>query len=753
MFLRFSLGRIFIACVLSCSTLWAAPVSIEEVIVTAQKRPQNRQDVPIAISALDANTLEQAAITNLDEVQFLLPSLTITTNYSPMETVVRLRGAGSGGTEPSIEPSVGMFIDGVYQSRAGLAITDLVDVERIEVLYGPQGTLYGKNTSAGVVSTTTRKPTNEFEGFLKYGVGSRGMQDVSASVSGPISKRWAYRFSGRYRKDDGWLDNEYLGTAGNNTDEYSLRGKLRFQATDNLDALLTVSHVQRQPDCCGSEISYGPDYLALAQEAGVTLGDNDSKNRVIDVNVDTHFELTSDAVSLHLDYDLGDSTLVSITAWDRYNTTRSGDEDRSLLDMVRVEDLQEATSISQELRLSSRFAENLATTVGLYYYYNDLQRGDGETPRVILGEDVSALWPVIRDRVPPFITPEQIGAPGEYSVLDNHWRQESIAAFGQLAWDIDEHWRLGGGLRYAYERKEAQFFIQTVTSTPFSLLRFELAPDTDQELDRTDGNLTGMFNLAYHWDNANLYASIASGYKAGGFNGTAGNFTPEEREYDPETSISYELGYKSLHWDNRLRLNMAAFYTIFNDFHALSFDGNAGALFLNNAGQQTSKGVEVTADLAVSQLITVGFDVAYLLAQYDEYEDGPCYYNSPDTRPDDSCDLSGQALPFAPKWAGNVYVLFHYPVAQGNVYVRADWYANSSQNIDTQLNPSMVESTRLFNLGAGFRTERWELSVWGKNLADQTDQLLVAEVPILADTNQYWLNPPRSYGAALRVNF
>lgn len=732
---------------------FAQQPAIEEVIVTAQKREQSQQDVPIAMTAISAETLSLAAISNFDELQFKVPSLSIATNLSPLDTTIRLRGAGSGGNEPSIEPSVGMFIDQVYQSRSGLGISDLVDVEQIEILYGPQSTLYGKNTNAGVISITTKRPSEELEGFVSYGTGTDGLQDLSGTVSGPITEQLGYRLSGRYREGDGWLDDGSRGTTINNLDEYSLRGKLAFTPSENLDLMLTLSHVERQPDCCGSEVSYGPDYYDVAQQAGVSLGDDNDKNRKIDVNFDTTFELESSAASLHLDYLMKDFTLTSITAWDEYDSERFGDEDRSVLDMIQTADLQEGESWSQELRLTSPGGETVEYIVGLFYYYNDLQRGDGNKPRVILGEDIDALWPAIQDQVPPFVSRDQVGAPGEYSILDNHWEQHSFAAFGQSLWNISDRWQLSVGLRYAYEKKDADIRITTVTTAPFSLLRFNLAPDTDEQLDDDDNSVTGMLSLLYQLDHTNLYATVATGYKAFGFNGTAGDFTAEERKYDPETSINYEVGAKSLLFDNRVRLNVAIFYTVFEDFHALTFDGDAGTFFLRNAGEQTSRGVELSGDWAINSYFSTGFDISYLDVEYQDYEDGPCYYNSPQQKPDGTCDLSGETLPFAPDWSGNLFLLFQYDLDWGSYFFRGDWYGTSDQNIDTKLNPVMEESISLFGLSTGLRTERWELTLWGKNITDETDRMLAAEVPIISDSNQFWLNPPRSWGGSVKVLF
>jgi len=732
---------------------------LEEVIVTAQKRSQSLQDVPFTVTAIGAEELEQANIGDIHELQFSIPSLSIATNNSPMNSNIRLRGAGSGGNEPSIEASVGVFIDGVYQSRSGNAIADIVDIEGIEVLYGPQGTLYGKNTNAGVISVRSKKPTREFEGKLSYTVGDRDLNDVSASISGPLSESLSFRLSGRDNSSAGWLENDSLDTVSNGSDEQNIRGQLLFDASDELELRFIYSKGKRRPDCCASEVAYGPDFYTMAEAAGVVL-DGDQFDRHVSANGKVEFEQDSESASLTADWSLGNFTLTSITAWDEYKATRSGDEDRSILDLINVQDLQEGESYSQELRLTSPGGEALEYIAGLYYYNNDLTRGNGTAKqwRTQTGEDIFLTGPIIA----PNFAPSLVSAPGELSYLNHRWQQQSYSAFAQGHYHISEAWELVAGLRYSYDEKEADIRIDSVTTAPLSFTKFVTSPFTnDTGLKREGGNTTGMLSVLYTpTEDMTYYATLANGFKSGGFNGTAGEIA--DREYDDEQSVNFEVGIKSELMNKRLRLNVAAYRTEYTDFQALSFNGDAASFYVVNAPEQVTQGVDFDAEFVVTSNIVSGLSLAYLDAEYKDYQQGPCYAGNPDEVIDNSagalistgvCDLSGRSLPFAPKWAANFFAMAHWQMDAGTSFLRLDWASTQSHMIDTQLTPELTDSYDLINLSAGFETENWQLTLWGKNITDQTNAMLAASVPLISDTTQYWLNAPRSFGATVRYVF
>lgn len=235
------------------ATATGAAAQLEEVIVTATKRAENLQEIPVSVVALSATTLQEAGVENIEDVAQLVPSLTVNTNINPFAAGVRIRGFGTQQNDPSLEASVAFILDGVYMGRSGMGMSDLTDVERIEVLQGPQGTLYGKNSNAGVVSVITKDPnTEENEGFVEATLGNYDNQRYVASSSGPLTDTLAYRLAGSWHDQNGWMENPGGDDLNGGTD-WNARGKLLWQASDALSLLLTGSHVDRNTSCCAAD--------------------------------------------------------------------------------------------------------------------------------------------------------------------------------------------------------------------------------------------------------------------------------------------------------------------------------------------------------------------------------------------------------------------------------------------------------------------------------------------------------------------
>ncbi|EAW39458.1 TonB-dependent receptor [marine gamma proteobacterium HTCC2080] len=227
--------------------------ALEEVVVTATKRAQSLQDVPMAVNAFNADTIETAGINDAGDLAILTPALNINVNTNPFAARMVIRGVGTAQTDPALEPSVGLFIDGIYLGRTGLGMSDLTDIERIEVLQGPQGTLYGKNTNAGAISVITKKPSFEkSEGYIEASVGNYSMNKLTASISGPLTQNLAYRLSGNINQRDGYYDNS-AGVDFNDADDWNIQGKLQWEPTESLSILLSGSRVERDTTCCGAD--------------------------------------------------------------------------------------------------------------------------------------------------------------------------------------------------------------------------------------------------------------------------------------------------------------------------------------------------------------------------------------------------------------------------------------------------------------------------------------------------------------------
>ena len=295
--------------------------TLEEVIVTATKRAESLQDVPVMVAAFSAQAIQEAGIQDATDVAILTPSLNIVTNTNPFSARMTIRGIGTSQTDIALEPSVGLFVDGVYLGRSGLGMSELTDIERIEVLMGPQGTLYGKNTNAGAISVITKKPNlEETEGYVEATVGDYDMGRITGSVAGPISDTVAYRLAGNASQRDGYYDNAG-GDNLSDADDWNLQGKLLWEPTDTLSMLFSASHVDQDTSCCGADSTQADIVNDALADRGLPTDKNDPYDYDIAVDLDSQFDLESDLVYLIVDYDMDWASIKSITSWNDYDYT------------------------------------------------------------------------------------------------------------------------------------------------------------------------------------------------------------------------------------------------------------------------------------------------------------------------------------------------------------------------------------------------------------------------------------------------
>jgi len=437
---------------------------LEEVIVTATKRTESLQSIPVTVTAFSASTIQEAGINNATDLAIMTPSLSVNSNLSPFNARMTIRGIGTAQTDPALEPSVGLFVDGVFLGRSGLGMSDMTDIERIEVLQGPQGTLYGKNTNAGAISVITKGPNlDELEGYVEATAGDYGMHKLTASVSGPVTDTLAYRLSGNSHQRDGYYDNRG-GDDLNDADDWNLMGKLLWVPTDSLSMLLSGSHVDRDTTCCGADSVQDDSVNTELANRGLRQEQSDPYDYDVATNVDSSFELESDLVSLTVDYDLPWGSIESITAWNDYDYSSASDVDRSQLDILSiVNDKYSGDSWSQELRFSSELGDHIDYQVGLFYYDQTTERGDG-SPFVFLGEDFISI--ASQQNLPLPAPVSFLAAAGDNLSGKNKLQTETLAAFGQATWHIAERWHLKGGLRWTDEEKKADLLSITTSTAP-----------------------------------------------------------------------------------------------------------------------------------------------------------------------------------------------------------------------------------------------------------------------------------------------
>ncbi len=745
---RYRVCRALSALILGGATteVAAQAKALEEIIVTASKRNESLQDVPMAVTAFSAQVIQEAGINNAVDLAVLTPSLTISTNNQPYTASFRIRGIGTSQNDIALEPSVGIFVDEVFLSRSGLGMSDLTDIERIEVLQGPQGTLYGKNTNAGAISIFTRDPNREeFEGYVETSVGEYDLTKFTAAASGPISQSLAYRITGTIDQQDGYFDNGG-GDDLNNTDDWNAIVKLLYQPSDDLRILLKGSHVDRNSSCCAADSVQGISVNNALVARGLPIDKNDPFDHEIAVNVDNKFENKADGLSMVMDYDQDWGSLKSITAWGKADGTASYDVDRSQLDVMSyVDAVSEGDNLSQELRYATPTGGALDHQVGIFYFQSNTTGGDG-SPFVFLGEDFISQanqQPGINDLLPAGVPSIAIVAqPGDSIRADVKLETETVAIFGQSIWHISERWRVTGGLRWTDEEKTADLFTavdSTALSAQLTGLSFLTAVTTpiDQDFNRSTSDVNWLLDTSFDLlDDTMIYARAATGSKSGGFNTVNG--TPEQREFDDESTSSYELGAKSTFLDARARINAAAFYTEVDDYqYQRQLDIGIGTIVSNLPAVETS-GLDVNLEAQPFPNLTLTGGVLYM-HKY-EITDGP---------------QKGDKLPFTADYSTTASATLVFPLAAGGIYFRADYsYMGDHLTTDSvDVASRDYQNRSLYNARLGWRNDHWNVSVWGKNLSDNQYAGLTAATFPITSMDAYFLAPPRVYGATLRYDF
>ncbi len=755
----------------------AQDFALEEIVVTAQKKSENLQDVPIAVQAFSADDIQEAGMNNANDLAVMTPSLHVTSNNTPFNSRFAIRGIGTAQNDPALEPSVGMFVDGVFLGRSGLGMSDLADIERIEVLQGPQGTLYGKNTNAGAISVTTKGPNlEEFEGYIETSLSDYDMRRVTVSASAPLSNTVAYRISGNIHQHDGYIENT-AGNDLNDADDWNIQGKLLWEPSENLSLMLSGSHVERDTTCCAPEVMLSEQVQAELATQGLPQGLNDPFDYEVANDYDTEFNLKSDTLSLKVEYDLGWGEISSIAAWNDYSYTQESELDASQLDILSGSQNFSGDSISQEFRLDSTVGENIEYQLGLFYYQQTTQRGEagdaftyGDDIGSVLGEIflrplIVGINPALAGFVPT------IGSayvqPGDSITGQSVWDNDTLALFGQATWNLSERWNLTAGMRWTEEEREAALLTENFTTAgglsslvaipsppappPLRPLAGALAAaigntfvdlsntPIDAKLDRSSNNVDWLLKAAYDIDEESMvYASVSTGSKSGNFNGVNG--TVDQREFDDETTRSYELGLKSTLLDSRLRVNAAAFLTKIDDFQIQQANPNGPGTIVGNEGEVEVSGLDLHIDALPLPNLTLSAGLLYM----DKYEIT-------------GGDREGDKLAYTADYTANLAATLVFPVADGTLYLRGDYmymdeHATSAANSEN-LEAKDFNDRKLLNAKIGWRNDNWNLSIWGKNLTGDDYATSTTSPQIYSGNTLYFLAAPKTVGATVRYDY
>jgi len=777
--------------------------AIEEVIVTAQKREQSIQDVPIAVSAFDSTFLDDAGVDDVMELQFFVPGLTIYNNQTVAQTNFNIRGVGTAGNSLSLESSVGVYVDGVYRSRQSSAIGDLVDIERVEVLKGPQGTLFGRNTASGAVQFLTVPPQlDEVGGFVEVNGGNESYYNANGAINVPIADGVAAaRLSGGFTKRDGYVDNLTTGTDLNDKDRYSVRGQLLVEPTDAISVRMIGDYSKIDEKCCSASNRYdGPgDTIALFLAAGgtlpptrklpgasyllpvevlggdVVLADDFNKDETA-MDIDPFAKIEEWGVSAELNWDIGDVTVTSVTAYRSYEVTGLVDADFTSLDTLSFSGgTTDQDTFTQELRIAGTFGERVTYVAGGYYFdqsldnhsilrlgsVNNLLLTGGATNGQLVGGAAGCAFLGITAICNDPAFPEN-GQADNFSEQD----QTSWAIFAQTDINLTDAFILTLGVRYLEEDKdmtvlftESEFNPIWGAFTPLS----PFVPDVNG-LKFKDDEVTGTAKLTYFWNEDFMtYVSYGHGYKSGGTNiDRISPATGAPLLFDPETSDSYEVGFKGDFLDKRLRINAAVYLTDFDDFQANTFVGTG--FVLQNAGKIETKGFELEVFALPAEWLNLTSGVAYVDATYDSFLGGSCARTPFGSEPDASdpgfptvCDATGNRVASTPKWTVFGSAQAHQRLGDGNLlYAQLDvnWRDDTPNGTDADPNKN-TKAYALANVRLGYRfsADHYDVSLWAKNVFDKdyTDGTFNSVIREGSLTGYH--TEPRTWGVTLRATY
>lgn len=687
----------------------AAETALDEVIVTAQKRAENLQDVPISIAAVGADTMQKAGVQTLDAIQRLAPGISMSSIGSGFVSYTYIRGAGTNVIDSGSDPSVAFFLDEVYLAgTAGLQF-DLLDVERVEVLKGPQGTLFGRNAAAGAVSIISKRPAGAFEAYAQADAGDYGFLAVRGGITGPLNAdgTWRYRLAGAHRERDAYTENP-AGRDPGDVDTYTFKASVEHQGERLLFRLTG--------DYFTSDNGMTNHFLSTSNVAGMLdpavaprlPTDQGFFRRYYDVEgferQDTYM-LTG-----RLEYELPFATLTSISGWRDNRFKRLQDQDGSLGDGYALATDQQDITLSQELRLSND-GERFRWVAGLYFYHGMTDRVD----TVDSGPDFAV--PVLRSSV---------GSYGQN--LD----VKSYAVFGQATYDLTEQLSVTLGGRYTRDEKVSDQ--ATDPFGPVGAFRVRLTP----EWDSFDPAVIVEYEAA---DEVMIYGSFRQGFKSGGFQSLPGGLALASTVYDPETVRAYELGAKTRWADGRVTLNVAGFWADIDDQQVLRIP-SAGVTIIDNAGKTRTKGVDVTLSARPTPQLRLDLAATLQRARFREYVSG-------------GVSFAGNHQLRSPDVAVSAAAEYIVPLAAGDLMFRGEYAYQSKIFFDA----ANTRSENAYQPGYGLLSGRivftpadadWDVALWGKNLGDKR---YFRNVAISGPTGLGTPGDPRTFGVTVNWRY
>ncbi len=730
------------------ANLQAQGLELEEIVVTAQKREQSLQDVPISVSALNGDKLTDAGIEKIADLVSFVPNIHMT--ESGLSTQLRIRGIGSDNNQ-GFEQSVGLYMDGVSYGRQQLIRAPFLDLERVEVLRGPQSILFGKNSIAGAMNMITAKPTDELEGSISATYEPDiNQREVTAVISGPLSENVSARLAYRSYQEDGYIENTVLNRDEPNRDEDALRLTVNWDVSDELSISFkaeqdTFDVRGRQVEIIGSLPSTHPSFPGFKYGEIVAFlgqpGFEDVQDFKRQVDADEFSDSEVNNYTLTADYQMGANTLTLISAWVDYEFHELCDCDFTSADVFTVGLNEEYEQFSQEIRLASPGGEAVDWIVGAYYQQSELEYYEPFTVNA-----TSVLGPLLAG----------IGwLPDTVTKRDFAQDQDAAAVFAQATWNLQDDLRVTVGARYTKENKDATrsltlfdgddvafpagSFQPIIYGAAFGI---EYTQTTGHDLDggRSESAFTPLVNVQYDLnEDTMLYASYTSGFKAGGFDARANKVA--SFEFEEEKTKSFEAGMKARFADGAAELNLAWYYTEYENLQVSQFDGALG-FNVGNAKETVVQGLELDGRWALAEGLVMSYGAAFLDHEFTDFSNGNCYAGQvPDGDVIDGvglCDYTGKSGQYTPELTANLGFDYTRSITEDLTFRGVlDMQYTDSHDIHPNLDPVQnIDAYSTVNLRVGVEAEQWSLALVGKNLTDESVLTYAADAPLSASSFQ-----------------
>ena len=745
----------------------------EAVVVTARRVEETVQEVPIPVSVITGNLIADAGAFNVNRLKEMIPTVQFYST-NPRNSSVNVRGLGApfGLTNDGIEPGVGLYIDGVFYARPASATLDFLDVERVEVLRGPQGTLFGKNTTAGAINVTTKKPTFSRETDAEVNYGNFGFVQGKASISGPLAEKIAGRFSFSGTTRQGQVRNATTGDDQNGLNNVGVRGQVLFAPSDRTAITLALDHTRQRPEGYTQVVAgvaptlraANRQYAQIARDLSYTPPSFNAFDRVTDIDTPLRSNQDLGGASLNIDWKVGRGRITSTTGWRYWNWDPSSDRD---FIGIPVTTISAAPSTQRQWTQEVRYAGDLNDHVGLVVGAFAFHQGIDSDP-TFKQEQGSAAARFLLAPTAAAATPGLLDGYGFNQYLK--FRNVSSAAYGQFEISLTDRLRVLPGLRFNYDQKQVDFDqqvyggLQTTDPALIALQRSILAPQK-YATDVSDNNLSGQLTVAYRLlESVNTFGTYATGFKSVGLNLNGVPTDAQDRPVlsaatvKPEDVGHFEAGVKTEPFRN-VTANFSVFDTEIKDFQAQVVNASVGVLrgYLANAEKARVRGFEFDSSARFGAHVSVYASGAFTDGKYVSFPDAPPPFE--ETGGPQVKDVSGSDLPGISKQSvsfGGEYVAHGSVMSRPGEFFGAfdTSYRSSFSSSASASKYLIVDGYGLLNIRAGFRaTEGWTLSLWARNLLNKDYYDLLSAQP--GNTGLYVGQPgdPRTLGVTLRLNF